>query len=171
MAAGDVGPLREPRPPAGDIPVAVPGDVVLVRSERLVARAGAVTVTSAGFEFTLSVTSQDGHPGGDFALHEGERDRRTWLEVRFADGRGCTADLNTRTWTGGTENLWLEFLYGDAIDITDGVDSRWWVSPLPPPGPVELTVHLNGRAGPVGTGSLDGQALLDAASAVETIWP
>jgi hypothetical protein len=169
MAAADIGPLREPAPPARDIPVAVPGDVVLVRSQGLAASVGAVTVTSAGFEFTLSIAARDGHPDVYLALHEAERDRHTWLEVRFADGRGCTADLNSRTWSGGSENLWLDFLYGDAMDIAAGFDSRWWVSPLPPPGPVQLTVHLNGRAGPDGTGSLDGQALLDAASAVETV--
>jgi len=133
MAAADVGPLREPAPSARDIPVAVPGDVVLVRSAGLAASVGAVTVTSAGFEFTLSIATGDGHPDVYLALNEAERDRHAWLEVRFADGRGCAADLNSRTWSGGSENLWLDFLYGDAMDIAAGFDSRWWVSPLPPP--------------------------------------
>lgn len=161
-------PLRQDRPPAEDVPVAVPGDLILVRSSGLVAWIGALTVTSAGFEFTLSLTAgAEGREVAYFALHEGERGDHTWLGVRFADGRETTADLNSHTWPGGSENLWLNCLYGDAMGA-GWHDSRWWVSPLPPPGPVELTVHLNGDAGPSGTGTINGQALLDAASAVET---
>jgi hypothetical protein len=167
----ELGPLRQDSPPAGDVPVAVPGDLVLVRSSGLVAWVGALTVTSAGFEFTLSVTAGTGGPEvAFFALNEDERDDHTWMGVRFADGRETSADLNSHTWPGGSENLWLGYLYGDAMGTAGWDDSRWWVSPLPPSGRVELTVHLNGAAGPSGTGTLDGQVLLDAASAVETAW-
>jgi hypothetical protein len=168
-------PLARPKPPSGDIPVAVPGDLVLVEQPGLIAWAGAITVSSAGFEFALTIAADVSRPGirlpDSFALQLSERARRTWLEVRFADGRACAADLNTNTWSGGTEDLCLNFLYGEASESAGRDDSRWWVSPLPPQGPVELAIHLNGQEGPVGTGILDGYALLDAAVTVERLWP
>jgi hypothetical protein len=163
---------RAPLP--GDIPVAVPGDLVLVQRTGVLAWAGAITVSSAGFQFALSITADVTRPGirlpDSFALHLHERADRTWLEVRFADGRACAADLNTNTCSGGTEDLCLDFLYGEASESVGRDDSRWWVSPLPPPGPVELVIHLNGQAGPVGTGVFDGHALLQAAARVERAW-
>jgi len=54
--------------------------------------------------------------------------------------------------------------YTRAVEIaarasdTEGWDrSRWQVTPLAPPGPVELTIHLGGNSGVTGTGHLDGR--------------
>jgi hypothetical protein len=168
-------PIRVSRPPAGEMPVAVPGDMVLVQRPGLLAWAGAIVVYSAGFEFALRVAADVTCPETElpepFALGPGNREHGTWLEVRFPDGRACGADLNANTWSGGNENLFVDFLYGESSDSAGVADSRWWVSPLPPPGPVELTLHLNGRAAPAGTGTLDGQMLLDAAARAELLLP
>lgn len=151
------------RPPPRDIPVAVPGDLVFVRQPRLVAYAGAFTVSSAGFEFTVRITADvTGHPElvpQSWALHLDQRARETWLEVRFADGRACATDLNTSTWPGTSRDIRLKFLSGE------GSTAHWWVSPLPPPGPVELALHLNGQTACAAT--LDAGTLLDAAATVE----
>ena len=50
-------------------------------------------------------------------------------------------------------------------------ESRWWVSPLPPPGLVEFGVFLPGAAGPTGTASMDAAAILEAAGRSRALWP
>lgn len=158
----------EDRPPARDIPVAVPGDLILVQAPGLLAYAGAFTVSSAGFEFTIRIaTNTSTKPermAGSWALHVDSRQNQNWLEIRFADGRVCFADLNTNTWPGTSEDLRVKFLFGEDRDGCS--DSQWWVSPLPPPGPVGLTLHLNGEN--AATATLDASELLAAAAAVET---
>jgi hypothetical protein len=155
------------RPPPRDIPVAVPGDLVFVRQPGLVAYAGAFTVSSAGFEFMVRIAADvTGHPElvpESWALHLDQRDHQSWLEVRFADGRACATDLNTSTWPGTSGDIRLKFLFGE--DHDGCANAQWWVSPLPPPGLVELALHLSGQT--VYTAALDAGTLLDAAATVE----
>jgi hypothetical protein len=167
------GPADALRPPSGIIPVTVPIDLTLVRRPGLAAWAGAVSASPAGFEFTLLIvadTTRAGTQTPDFALHPGERDSRTWLEVRFADGRARAADLNACTPFEQPEGPSLLFEYGEQSDSEGWNDSRWWVTPLPPPGPVSLAIHLDGQPEPSGVGHLDGQALIDAARRADVVW-
>jgi hypothetical protein len=162
MDPGGRQPVSVPDSPSPrDIPVAIPGDLILVHQPGLLAYAGAFTVSSAGFEFMVRIardTIRDPELRPQpWALHLDQRDHQTWLEARFADGRVCaypSADMS--------ENVCLEFLFGEDRDGCS--DTQWWVSPLPPPGPVELTLHL-GEA--TGKAALDAAAVLDAAATVQ----
>lgn len=166
-------------PSVRDIPVAVAGDLVLVREPGLLVCAGAFTVSSHGFEFELRVAADPGDPAVRLPrdMFSVERDWRadcTWMSVRYSDGRACDACITLCTLPGDEDNR-----KSTDIRVTNTFDvsarsSRWWavswwVSPLPPPGPVELTVHLDGRAGPAGSASLDAGVLLAAASMVEKV--
>jgi hypothetical protein len=165
-------PLRQSGPPGGVTPVAVPDDVVLIRSVALVVWCGAVTVFPAGFEFTLLMlfdTNRTGPPA-HFALHPPERGQMSWLEARYADGRHRAADLNANTPIDQPQGPHLMFQDGMAVWTEGWFRTRWWVTPLPPPGPVELTIHLNGEQPRTGTGYLDGAALADAAATAKVIW-
>jgi len=159
-----------PGPPPGTVPVVVSADVVLARTARMVVWAGAVTVYPEGFEFTL-VTLYDARsaaPPASWALDTSERGRMTWLEVGYSDGRRRAADLNANTPPRQRRGPHLTVL--DASS-SDGCDvSRWWVTPLPPPGPVELAIHLNGETNPTGAAHLDGAALARAAGQAEAVW-
>jgi hypothetical protein len=161
-------------PPSGIVPVTVPGDAILTRTPTLAVWAGAVTVYPEGFVFTL-LTLFDRRrtkPPADWAMDVPERDRRSWLEVRYADGRARAADLNANTPRDQPKGPHLRMLNGEASQWPEGEDeSRWWVTPLPPPGPVELVLHLNGDAGPVVSGRLDGAALAEAAAQAHAAWP
>lgn len=158
-------------PPPGTIPVVMPGDLLVVNTAGLVVWAGAVTVYPEGFAFTLrtlSDTRRPGPPPAPWALDVAERERMTWLEVRYPDGRVRAADLNANTPGRQPRGPHLQVM--DATG-SDGCDvSRWWITPLPPPGPVELAVHLNGEKTPTGVGRLDGAALLSAADRAQVIW-
>jgi hypothetical protein len=155
-------------PPSGTVPVVVPGDVVLAHSAGLVVWAGAVTVFPEGFVFTLLTlfdTRDTGPPPSDWALDVAERGRMTWLEIGYPDGRRRAADMNANTPDHQPSGPHLCMLDGS------GSYSRWWVTPLPPPGPVELAVHLNGEAAPAAVGRLDGAAMVSAVDRAEAVWP
>jgi hypothetical protein len=164
------------RPPVRDIPVAVAGDLVLVREPGIVVSAGAFTVSSCGFEFELHVAADTSDPAVRLPMEmwSVERDWRadcTWMSVRYSDGRACDACIRRCTLPDDEDNTKSRDIRA-AFMFSRGESSRshrWWVSPLPPPGPLELTIHLNGRAGPVGRASLDAEVLLAAAATVKRV--
>lgn len=162
-----------PGPPGGVVPVTVPGDVVLMHSPGLVVWVGAVTVFKAGFEFTMMTLFdvRRGEPPADWALDLPQRKRGTWLAVRFSDGRYRAADLNANTPREQPEGPRVTIMEGEASWTEGWARSRWWVCPLPSPGPVQVAIHLNGQAQPTGTGYLDGTALVDAAARAQILWP
>lgn len=165
-------------PPARDIPVAVAGDLVLVRGSSMLVSAGAFTVASSGFAFELRVAADMSDPAVRLPLDmfTTQRDWRadcTWMSIRYADGRACDAYVLRCTLPGVDDNRQSKDINVSFISNPDEYarSTRWWVSPLPPPGPVELTIHLNGREGPVGTACLDAGVLLSAAARVEKSSP
>lgn len=157
-------------PPAGTVPVVVPGDLV-ARAVGLAVWAGAVTVYREGFAFTVLTLADTRRvaPPAPWALDVPERDRMTWLTVGYADGRSRAADLNANTPRRQPRGPHVSFLNGSGSDGRD--ESRWWVTPLPPPGPVTLAIHLNGQRTPTSVGNLDGGAIAHAAASAETRWP
>ncbi|HEY2441557.1 MAG TPA: hypothetical protein VGI31_00330 [Streptosporangiaceae bacterium] len=159
-----------PTPPGGTVPVVVPGDVVLVREPGLVVWAGAVTVFPEGFQFTLLTLFDTSRvPPADFALDVPDRGRMTWLEVRFADGRRRGVDLNANTPPDQPQRP--QVTMQDGVWADGWFRSMWWVTPLPPPGAVELVIHLGGADGLTGSGLLDGARLTEAASRADVVWP
>lgn len=163
-------------PPVRDIPVAVAGDLVLVRESGILVSAGAFTVSSSGFEFELHVAADmndpEVRPPQDmFSVERAWRASCTWMSIRYPDGRACDACMQRCTLPGDEDNrqskdIKVRFRFNPDEYARS---SRWWVTPLPPPGPLELTIHVNGRAGPVGTASLDAGVLLAGAAMVRKI--
>ena len=158
-------------PAAGAVPAVVPGDVLLARAPGLAVWACAVTVYPDGFAFTLLTLYDPGAvaPPAPWALDETERGGMTWLAARYADGRSRAADLNANTPARQPRGPHLRVLDASGSDGCD--ESRWWVTPLPPPGPVELAIHLGGRKVPTGAADLDGAAIASAAARAEIVWP
>lgn len=159
-------PEKRPAPPPGIMPVTVPGDTTLLSKLGLVISAGSVKAWPQGFEFTLTMLTDidlpEAVPAQSIALYPKERGSHSWLSVQYADGRERSADLNANMPFEQPEGPHLTCLEGAASD-TEGWDfSRWWVRPLPPPGPVQITIHLGGHSGVSGSGCLDGQAIAEA---------
>jgi hypothetical protein len=153
-------------PPPEIVPVTVPGDATLLRKPGLLISAGSVKATPQGFEFTLSVAGdldRDGVvPAESIALYPQERGQHSWLSVRYADGRQRSADLNANMPFDQPDGPHLTFIDG-AGSYTDGWEhTRWRVTPLPPPGPVQITFHLGGHTEETGSGYLDGQVIAEA---------
>lgn len=159
-------------PPSGVIPVVVPGDAPLLSQSGLAVWTGAVTVFPAGFEFTLLIVFDAARreSPADFALDVPERSQMTWLEMAYADGRRRAADLNANTPAIQPGGPHLTLLSGDS-NAAEGLGvTRWWVTPLPPPGPIEIKIHLNGTESYTGSGHLDGAAIADAAARTQVLW-
>jgi hypothetical protein len=97
------------------------------------------------------------------------RSQESWIAVRYGDGRYRAADLNANTPFDQPKGPHLALQHGEGGEGWDS--SRWWVFPLPPPGPVELAIHLNGETSPTGMAHVDGAALVGAASDAEVLWP
>jgi hypothetical protein len=159
-------PENRDEPPPGITPITVPGDTTLLLQPGLMISAGAVRAWPQGFEFTLSILGDldrsGAVPAESIALYPEERGSHSWLSVRYADGRERSADLNANMPFDQPEGPHLKCVYG-AGSYTEGWDrSRWWVTPLPPPGPIQITIHLGGRSNETGSGYLDGQAIADA---------
>jgi hypothetical protein len=160
--------ITSPEPPPGITPITVPGDITLLLRPGLMISAGAVRAWPQGFEFTLSMLTSINHadpvPPESMALYPEERGPHSWLSVRYADGRERSADLNANTPFDQPEGPHLTFVDGEAsYTDTDGWDySQWRVTPLPPPGPVQITIHLGGHPDVTGSGYLDGRAIAEA---------
>lgn len=165
-------PHYRPVPPGGTVPVTVPGDVTLLPEPGLAVWVGAITVYPDSFTFTLLILSdvQGGQAPPALAWQPHERDQAAWLEVRFSDGRRRAADLSTNSPFEQPQGPHLQVIDAET-DLTGGqARSRWWVRPLPPPGPVELAVHLNGDAQPAAVAALNGDALISAAARSQVLW-
>jgi hypothetical protein len=177
---------RAESPPAWALPVTVAGDLVLVREGGVLASIGAVCVYPEGFEFYLTVgfDSRDGAawrtraPGNqvlgfDMRTPE-ERDSATRIVVGFPGGKSAdSADSMTRNAVPGAPTL--RFCGGDsAIRSYFPVlraESRWWVTPLPPPGVVDFSVFLRGAAEPDGSATMAAAVIIEAAGRSQVLWP
>jgi hypothetical protein len=162
------------RPAGGAVPVSVPLNLTLARRPGLFVRMTAASVYPDGFLFLLAVgfdIRRVPFESVDFyAPRELGYPLPARLQARFPDSR--IADSLSKTpgsraghgavlvYRGGTSHP----VYGDRErDPFRRHDTSWWVSPLPPPGPLEFTVHLRDDPDPAGAGTLPAGPLLEAA--------
>jgi hypothetical protein len=179
-------------PPARALPVTVAGDLVLVREGGVLVSVGAVCVYPEGFEFFLTIgfDSRDGAawrtrmPGdqilGFHMRTAAERESATRIVVGFPGGKSAdSADSRTGKVVPGEPAL--RFCGGDSgirsfFPMQRGgevlrAESRWWVTPLPPPGLVDFSVFLHGAAEPDGTATMDAAVIIEAARGSQVLWP
>jgi hypothetical protein len=123
--------------------------------------AGGFRVWPQGFEFTLltlgDVSSAGSawlagvEPARSIALHLQERGRDSLLTVRYTAPAASAAGPRQ-----------VRLLDEESSDTGEMARSRRWVTPLPPPGLVELAVRLGGDGGISGAGYVDGQVIAEA---------
>jgi len=173
-------------PPTWALPVTAATTLALVRQGGVLASVGPVCAYPVGFEFYLTFGFDTGPDAewrasatrdrllGFHARRNEEQESATRVAVGFAEGVAAdsVACMHRRPRPG--EPL-LRFAGGDSVILQSvpplRAESRWWVSPLPPPGLVEFGVFLPGAAGPSGTASTDAAAILEAAGRSRALWP
>ncbi|MGY2067137.1 hypothetical protein [Blastococcus sp. SYSU DS0619] len=157
--------------PTNEIPVALPLNVLLARTDDAAVALIGLQVHSTGLSFTMAVRVRGGvHPPD--RLHDlmwgsrGPGSSALLLGVEFADGRRAST-------VGSPDKL------GDGIVLTQGsgsggeleVDQNWWLHPLPPEGPLRVVARCAEIGIDETATELDGAAIRRAADDVVTLWP
>lgn len=169
-------PAPHPRqgPPDGVLGWPVAGVTVVARTDTLVVAADRIVAYPAGFEFGITVRTNDQPTYGSF----NDQRQRAWsgvaafpgesvrVTVVFADGRRGTVDNFSSAPAGEVQ---LIPVHGHGTQTR--FDQRFWVEPLPPPGPLGVVVQWERRGLPETRADLDAGAILAAASQAETLWP
>lgn len=169
------------RPSGGAVPVSVPLNLTLTRRPDLVMRLTAAGVYPNGFLFLVSVgfdIQRIPFKRVDFyAPRELTYPLPARLEVRFSDGRVADSLVKLPGRRINEEAL-LVYIGGMSHPLESDPEpdsfrrheTTWWVSPLPPPGTVEVAVHLRDSAEQAGTGVFAAGPILDAARRSEVQW-
>jgi hypothetical protein len=174
-STGDDGPdedfLRRIDPPENEVPVALPVNVVLARTEDVAVALLGLQVYTTGVSFTLVVRAR---PSSELARTQGLNELiwqhgagagRFLLGVELADGRRASGMRM------GERDTDLVFHSGSGSGGEASVEQTWWLGPLPPEGPLVFVV----RCPELGIGEtateLDGSAIRRAADDVVTLWP
>src|SRR5262249_53480655 len=176
---------RRTSPPDNELPAAVGLTAVLGRTDDAAVGVTQMEAFSTGFQFTLAVRLRRARPelvGGNLFMlissHarpgvEVPLDQRLLLGVEYADGRRASTlrDMRMRgpAATAGDEQLVLVQHGGGGGDRT--VDSNYWVSPLPPDGPVTFVLAWAAFGMPESRTVLDGATIRSAAEGSLLLWP
>ena len=157
--------------PENEIPVALAVNVLLARSEDAAVALVGPQVYTTGVSFTLIVRAR---PSSELArtrgLNEliwqhGPEAGRFLLGIELADGRRAGG---TRMGRGESD---VVFHPGGGSGGEASVEQSWWLSPLPPEGPLTFVVRCPDLGIAETATELDGSAIRRAADDVVTLWP
>ena len=165
--------VRRMHPPENEIPVALPLTAVLARTDDVAVALLGLQVHTTGLTFTVTVRAR---PSGGvstrdlsefFFHHRGELRERFLFGLEFSDGRRVVAS----EWgpPQGDDDVVLTGSGGSGGDSV--VDQSWWLSPLPPEGPLRVVVRCVELGIEETTTELDGTAIRRAAADVVELWP
>ncbi|MGY1734260.1 hypothetical protein ACI798_22375 [Geodermatophilus sp. SYSU D01045] len=159
--------LRRMGPPDNEVPVALPVNVLLARTGDAAVALVGLQVYSTGVSTTLAVRVRE-RPRSVHGLSElvfGPGRGGLLVGVGLADGR--------RVASGGVPRNDPDLVWqpgaGSAGDRT--ADQEWWLSPLPPDGPLTVVVRSADLGIEEAATELDGTAIRAAAAGVVELWP
>jgi hypothetical protein len=168
-------PAPHPRegPPDRVLGEPVAGHTVVARTDTMVIAAERIVAYPTGFELGITVRTKQGPAYGSFddqrlrawsgsAAFPGESVR---VSVVFADGRRGMLDNFVSSPVGAVKLVPIE---GHGTQTR--FDQRFWVEPLPPPGPLGVVVEWERRGLAETRADLDAGAILEAAAKTETLW-
>ncbi|RIV40054.1 hypothetical protein [Micromonospora radicis] len=170
-------------PPDNEFPAGVVGTVLLGRTGDVAVGISNLLAYSTGFQFTLTVrlrrtgpdlvggrlfalVSSHGHPGVDIPV-----DDRLLLGLEYADSRRAANLYGTRPPETAADDDQMMLLEQGGSGDEHRVDQHYWVSPLPPEGPVTVVLAWPGLGLPESRTVLDGTAIRVAAAGTRTLWP
>lgn len=168
-------PAPQPRqgPPDGVLGEPVAGRTIVARTDTLVIAADRIVAYPTGFELGVTVRTNDRAVHGSFD----DQRQRAWsgvaafpgecvrVSVVFADGRRGMVD-NFSSMPAGDVRLIPVHGHGSQSRF----DQRFWVEPLPPPGPLGVVVAWERRGLAETRADLDAGVIIDAATKAETLW-
>ena len=165
--------------PENEVPAPVPFTAVLGRTDDLAVCIVGMHAYSTGVSFRLAVRLRRhrrdlGHRLFDMVSGHGPDtpvEDRLLLGVEYADGR--SADTVRSDWFGAQDVTEDQLVLSPGGGGGGGLsyDQRYWLSPLPPPGPVAFVCAWPALDLPESTAECDGQLLIDAAARAHVLWP
>lgn len=171
-------------PPDNEIPAGVGFAALLGRTADAAVGITQLEAFSSGFRFSLAVRIRRPRPdlahGGLFMLISGHGPRgaevsmenRLLLGVEYANGDRASNLEDMRLpgeETVDERRLFLNHHGGGGGDRT--VDQSYWVSPLPPDGPVTFVLSWPGFGMPESRTEIDGALITAAAARSRLLWP
>jgi hypothetical protein len=172
-------------PPENEFPASVGLTVMLGRSDDTAVGITQIEAFSTGFLFTLAVRVRRLPPelahGGLFNLVGSHPvagvdiplERRLLLGLEYADGRRAST-LPGMPMPGPDtmeDGQSLVLMQHGGSGGSQGVDQTYWVSPLPPEGPLTFVLAWPGFGLPESRTVVDGGAIRAAADRSQLLWP
>jgi len=170
--------LRRFQAPENEVPAVVAVSPVLARTDNTPLALTRVPVFRTRLGFTVAPRCRPGAlPAGEVDLGglmwRGRRGRPSELlvGVEFADGRRASSLPGGDPFGApdGPDVLVLNQGSGSGQQLT--VEQEWWLSPLPPAGPLRVVVRCDLLGLPETAVELDGAAIRAAAEDVVVLWP
>jgi hypothetical protein len=164
---GDPDVERRMNRPENELPTALPVNRLLARTPDVAVALLGLQAYTTGVAFVLAARARGSEdPDGANRLGDlfwGHRGggSRFLLGVEFADGRRASS-------LGGED---LVFHAGGGSGGDGSVDQEWWLSPLPPEGPLLVVVRCPELGLAETVVELDGTAVRRAGEAATELWP
>lgn len=166
--------FRRMMAPENEVPVALPRNTLLARTEDVAVALLGLHVYTTGVAFALIVRVRPAAAGrlpvGEALMGRPhpfgrESHARFLIGVEFSDGRRVTS-LDMRD--PGAE---IVFNLASSSSGDTGGKQTWWLSPLPPEGPLRLVVRCPEIGIAETSTELDGTAIRRASNDVVALWP
>ncbi len=176
---------RRMSPPDNELPAGVGLSVLLGRTGDVAVGIGQIEAFSTGFQFTMAVRLRKARPeyagGGLFMLigaHarpgiEIPLENRLLLGLEYPDGHRASTlqDVRMLGPAGVPDDQELVLAQQGGGGGDQSVDQRYWVSPLPPEGPVTFVLAWPAFGLPESRTVVDGAAIRAAADRSQLLWP
>ena len=157
--------LRRAMPPDNEIPVAVPLNLLLARSDDTAVAWTGTAVHSTGTAFTLlATTRRTDLPLNDVFWHNVGAPESLLVGVEFADGRWATNH-------GDASEPGIALNSGGGSGGERTCEQRIWLHPVPPAGPLTVVVRAPSLGIEETRTVVDATPLSAAAASVVELWP
>jgi hypothetical protein len=157
----------------------VAAELLLARSDSAAIGVSGITAYRNGFEMELVVVLRKANRRGRF-FHDSFHGDFTEdplgpeilrLGVQFADGGVATNLGRDLGYPGDDEPAGPMLMHGGGGGGDRRYDMRYWIWPLPPPGPVTFVCEWPALGIAESRAEVDGRAILDAAARSVAPWP
>lgn len=168
---GDPDLERRMNRPENELPTALPTNQVIIRTPDVAVALLSLQAYTTGVAFQLAARAPgpedpaEGNRLGELFWDHRRGSPRFQLGVQFADGRRAS-NLLGRDGDGD-----LIFHPGGGSGGSLSVDQDWWLSPLPPDGPLRVVVRCPEIGLEETALELDGTEIRRAGEAATVLWP
>jgi hypothetical protein len=166
--------LRRMSSPENEIPVPVPLTAVLFRSEDLALALLGLQVYSTGLTFDLALRARASaalawRPLSEVLWGRGADGPTLLLGLELGDGRRITSTRAPFPDPPSPDGVVFHHAGGSGGELA--ADQSWWLSPLPPDGPLRVVARCDALGIDDTSADVDGGLIRRAAEQVVVLWP